>query len=67
VAPELIQNDCTGPRLAQEALRLLADERARDEMRAGLLAVRKALEAAGDPLETSAARIAAFLKREVFA
>jgi lipid-A-disaccharide synthase len=67
VAPELIQSDCTGPRLAQEALRLLADQDARANLRAGLFGIRAALEAAGDPFETSAARIAAYLRREVFA
>ncbi|MGQ9917070.1 MAG: lipid-A-disaccharide synthase [Bryobacteraceae bacterium] len=67
VAPELIQNDCTGQRLAQETLRLLADGGARENLRAGLRAVRAALEADGDPFARSAARIAAYLKREVFA
>lgn len=67
VAPELIQQDCTGAKLAGEALRLLADEDARRRMRDELAAVRGALEAPGDPLEVSAARIAAFLKREVIA
>jgi lipid-A-disaccharide synthase len=67
VAPELIQNDCTGGRLAAEALHLLADEEARSQMRAGLARVRSALATDRDPYEVSAARIAAFLNREVSA
>ena len=64
VAPELIQRDCTGERLAAEALRLLADGAARDQMRAGLRAVRDALATDQDPYEVSAARIAAFLEQQ---
>jgi lipid-A-disaccharide synthase len=65
LAPELIQNDMTPERLAAEALRLLADEEARQRMRAGLRHVREALTPREDPFETSAARIEAFLRNEV--
>lgn len=65
VAPELIQNDMTPERLADETLRLLADADARERMRRGLERVRAALASQGDPFETSAARIAAYLKNEV--
>lgn len=67
VAPELIQNDCTGERLASEALRLLASEETRLQMRLALDGVRRALATDRDPYEVSAARIAAFLNREVTA
>jgi lipid-A-disaccharide synthase len=43
VVPELMQSQMTGERLAQEAQRLLADEPARAEMKAGLAEVRQKL------------------------
>lgn len=67
IAPELIQDDCTGGRIASEALRLLSSEEARLAMRAQLACVREALLTDRDPCEVSAARIAAFLNREVSA
>jgi lipid-A-disaccharide synthase len=54
VAPELIQREMTGERIAAEAIRLLDDEAAREEMRAGLAEVKAKLASAGDPLETAA-------------
>lgn len=65
VAPELIQQNCTGERLASEALRLLSSGEARLQMRAALARVRDALATERDPYEVSAARIAAFLSPEV--
>lgn len=65
LAPELIQHRCTPEELAGEALRLLSSEEARLQMRAGLARVRAALATDRDPYEVSAARIAAFLNREV--
>jgi lipid-A-disaccharide synthase len=65
VAPELIQHEMTPERLAAEALRLLSDEEGRERMRRGLERVRAALASREDPFETSAARIAAYLKDEV--
>ncbi len=67
IAPELIQHRCNPAALAAEALRLLASEEARRRMRAGLGRVRAALATLRDPYEVSAARIAAFLNREVSA
>lgn len=43
VVPELMQNQMTGGNLAREALRLLADWPAREEMKAGLADVRQKL------------------------
>jgi len=54
VAPELIQGEMTGQRIAEEALRLLNSEDARAEMRAGLDEVRAKLASGGDPMETAA-------------
>jgi lipid-A-disaccharide synthase len=54
VAPELIQSEMTGERIAAEATRLLSDDRAREEMRAGLLEVKAKLQSSGDPMETAA-------------
>jgi lipid-A-disaccharide synthase len=54
VAPELIQGEMTGERIAAEAIRLLDDESAREEMRAGLAEVKAKLASGGDPMETAA-------------
>jgi lipid-A-disaccharide synthase len=54
VAPELIQGEMTGERIAAEAIRLLDDETAREEMRAGLAEVKAKLVSGGDPMETAA-------------
>jgi lipid-A-disaccharide synthase len=54
VAPELIQGEMTGERIAAEAVRLLDDEGAREEMRAGLREVKGKLTSGGDPMEAAA-------------
>jgi lipid-A-disaccharide synthase len=54
VAPELIQGEMTGERIAAEAMRLLDDEGAREEMRAGLAEVKGKLASGGDPMEAAA-------------
>jgi lipid-A-disaccharide synthase len=46
IVPELIHDEATPDRLAEETERLLADGHAYEEMKAALLTVRKAL---GDP------------------
>jgi lipid-A-disaccharide synthase len=51
IAPELIQGEMTGERIAVEAIRLLDDERAMDAMRAGLKEVAAKLASVGDPME----------------
>ncbi|MBA5868985.1 MAG: lipid-A-disaccharide synthase [Nitrospira sp. CR2.1] len=47
IVPELIHDEATPERLAQEALRLLTDRRAYDEMKAALRSVREALGTPG--------------------
>jgi lipid-A-disaccharide synthase len=54
VAPELIQGEMTGDRIAAEAIRLLDDETAREEMRAGLAEVKAKLASGGDSMEKAA-------------
>jgi lipid-A-disaccharide synthase len=54
IAPELIQEEMTGERIAAEAIRLLEDEAARSEMRAGLAQVAALLASRDDPMETAA-------------
>jgi len=62
VVEELIQDECTPRAIAGAAERLLSDERKRTEMRAELAAVAASLASDGDPLDQSAARIAASLE-----
>ncbi|HUQ90741.1 MAG TPA: lipid-A-disaccharide synthase [Bryobacteraceae bacterium] len=54
LAPELMQNEMTGERLARETVRLLKDATAREAMREGLKEVRRKLSVAGDPMERAA-------------
>jgi len=54
IAPELIQGDMTGERIAAEAIRLLDDNAAMDAMRAGLKEVRAKLQSERDPMEIAA-------------
>jgi lipid-A-disaccharide synthase len=54
IAPELIQGEMTGERIAAEAIRLLDDHTAMDAMRAGLKEVAAKLESDGDPMEIAA-------------
>jgi hypothetical protein len=44
----------TGERIAAEAIRLLDDGEARDEMRAGLAEVKGKLQSGSDPMDTAA-------------
>ncbi len=64
VIPELIQDAMTGPALAAQALRLLQDTDARETMKQGLSAVRRALESESDPFEESARRILTSMNKE---
>ncbi len=59
VVPELIQGRMTGEALAREARRLLTDEAAREEMKAGLAEVRERLmpQAGREPAQQRAAAI----------
>ena len=54
IAPELIQGDMTGERIAAEAIRLLDDDAARTQMRADLAEVAALLASRDDPMETAA-------------
>ncbi|MBS1824355.1 MAG: lipid-A-disaccharide synthase [Acidobacteria bacterium] len=56
LAPELMQNEMTGERIAREAVRLLQDRQALDDMRRGLGEIRARLESEEDPM-VRAARI----------
>src|SRR5580704_5004641 len=51
IAPELIQGEMTGEKIAAEAIRLLDDRTAMDAMRAGLREVAAKLASVGDPME----------------
>ena len=64
VAPELMQGRMTGEALAREARRLLTDENARAEMKAGLAEVREKLSQGG-PGGRSAAASAAAIVQEI--
>lgn len=59
LVPELMQDEMTGEALAREALRLLSDAGARDEMKRGMMEVKRTLATDHDPLEYSAERVAA--------
>lgn len=60
LATELMQNEMTGPRLAQEALRLLDNEQARAEMKRGLEEVAAKLASSADPMERAAGIVKEF-------
>ena len=57
IVPELMQRAMTGERLADEALRLLQDEAARERMRGDLAEVARRLTGAGRPMEKAAALV----------
>jgi lipid-A-disaccharide synthase len=54
IAPELIQGEMTGERIAAEAARLLDSPEAMDQMRAGLKEVAAKLASERDPMEVAA-------------
>jgi lipid-A-disaccharide synthase len=57
IVPELMQDEATPERLADEALRLLRDPALRDRMRIELRRVADSLGTAVDPMETAAQKI----------
>ena len=65
VVPELMQARMTGHNLAAEAQRLLVDENARTEMRAGLAEVRRRLSSEGNPARHAAAIIQEVLEGKI--
>ncbi len=65
VAPELIQSDMTGERLAAEARRVLDDAALRLRMREDLREVAARLDAGGDAIERAAAIVEQFAREQV--
>ncbi len=65
IVPELIQNEMTAARLAEETLRLLGDEIARQEMRRELALVVQKLSGPDDPMEVAASVVEKHLKEEM--
>ncbi|HEY6392264.1 MAG TPA: lipid-A-disaccharide synthase [Bryobacteraceae bacterium] len=65
VVPELIQDDLTAGRLAEEALSLLGDEAALDGMRRELRVAAQKLSAPQDPMEVAASIVEKHLKEEM--
>jgi lipid-A-disaccharide synthase len=64
VAPELIQSEMTGERIAAEAIRLLDNDQARAKMRTDLAEVADKLKSDHDPMETAAEWIEKVLSEE---
>jgi lipid-A-disaccharide synthase len=62
LVPELMQNEMSGERLAEEALRLLEDPAARERMRQGLSEIAARLKGESDPMQRAAAIIRRCLK-----
>ena len=60
IVPELLQQDCTGPRIAAEIVRLLESREAREEIQRGLAEVRSRLGQSG-AIERAAEIIARML------
>lgn len=65
VVPELMQHEMTGANLAAAARRLLVDEQARSEMRAGLAEVRRCLTSEGSAPQRAAAIVQGILEGQV--
>jgi lipid-A-disaccharide synthase len=65
VVPELMQRQMTGATLAREARRLLVDEQARSEMRAGLAEVQRRLASEGSAAQRAAAIVQGILEGQV--
>jgi lipid-A-disaccharide synthase len=65
VAPELMQSEMTGERIAAEARRLLTDQAARDRMKADLAEVRDKLSGGEAAPQRAAAIIQEILEGQV--
>ena len=65
IVPELIQNELSGRRLAQEALSLLNDEPRRERMRLDLESVASRLRGPEDPIEQAASAVERYLKEDI--
>ncbi len=64
VVPELMQNEMSGERLAEETLRLLEDAARRERMRKDLAEVAARLAGASDPIERAAKIVAQLLRMD---
>lgn len=65
VAPEIMQNEMTGERLARETLRLLGDAPARRKAKRDLAEVAARLAGAGDPMERAARLVQELMVEEI--
>jgi lipid-A-disaccharide synthase len=65
IVPELIQSNLTGERLAGEAMRLLSDNDARNQMRRDLASLARQLSGPEDPMEVAASVVERFLIEEM--
>jgi len=65
IVTELMQNDMTGPRLAEEATRLLADSEVRSRMRRELEQVKNLLATSVDPIERAADLVIESFEKEL--
>ena len=65
VAPEIMQNEMTGERLARETLRLLNDAQARGKAKQDLAEVAARLAGAGDPMERAARLVQELMVEEI--
>ena len=64
IVPELMQAEMTGPRLAQEARRLLGNAAERERMKTDLAEVARALSSAEDPIERAASLVWGLARKE---
>ena len=67
IVPELMQLDCTGPKLASAAARLLDDESARAEMKAELHKVAVKLAHTADPMCEALTILGTLIKKKDYA
>jgi len=65
IVPELMQNELTGSRLAAEAVRLLSDDNATQDMRRELALLAQKLSGPEDPMDVAASIVEQFLTKEM--
>jgi lipid-A-disaccharide synthase len=63
IVPELMQTEFTAARMAEEAQRILGNERVRREMKADLAEVAARLSTGTDPMDRAASVIVTVLQR----
>jgi lipid-A-disaccharide synthase len=64
IVPELMQAECTGARLAEEAARILNDPNARQVMKANLAEVAARLSIGAEPMDRAVAALVEHLNKE---